>query len=172
MARNLLSSRNMQVVAFLTCCGIVGAGAQPQLDYSGTYTERSSGKHVSGDTATLTISQTGQEIEIRRQSNGALQVSTFPLDGKLGIYTTESGVKGQGSAHWRGSTLLIESLVAAPPQAGKIIRFHTKERWQLSKDKQTLKVHVETDSPDMPRDITAAAIETYTEVYQRSSSTP
>ncbi len=172
MVRHLLSPRRLQVTFFVAFCGVVIAGAQTQLDYSGTYTEKTSGKQVSGGTPTLTISQTNQEIQIRRQSNGASQLGTFPLDGKPGVFTTESGLKGQGSAHWKGSTLLIETLVASLPQAGKIIRFHTKEQWQLSKDRQTLKVHIETDSPDMPREITAAAIEPYTEVYQRSPSNP
>ena len=172
LLRQLRCSRHLKVFVLVACCAAVTAGAQSPLDMSGSYIENSSGKHVSGNKTTILISQTDNQIEIRRQWNGTVQISTFPLDGSPGVYRTASGVQGQGSAHWKGSTLSIETLVAAPSQGGKTIRFHTKEQWQLSKDKQTLKIHVETDSPDMPVEITNAAIAPYTDVYQRSPSTP
>jgi hypothetical protein len=76
---------------------------------------------------------------------------------------------GTGSAKWKGNDLLIETFVTSPPINGKAIRFHETRRWQLSKGGAVLKIHVDTDSPDMPANITSAAIQPFTEIYKRTA---
>jgi hypothetical protein len=166
----LLSHRatNFFLVAGLLSSGLSAlAFAGAPKDLSGSYVSEAARKGTQS-TVVLTISQTESQIEIRRDEGGKSSVSTFPLDGSEGVYTTPTGIMSKGSAHWKGADLIIETLVEAPPRNGRTMRFHTIEDWQLSSDGKTLKVSVDTDSPDMHREITAAAIQPYTLVYRRN----
>jgi hypothetical protein len=169
LRRYFCGLRTWTLAVVVAGCATAVSGAQSPADFYGAYIKSGSGKKPA-DKIAIVISEAGSQIEVKRMWNGKAQVSTFPLDGSPGVYRTESGAAGQGTVHWKGLTMMIETLVTSPPQAGKTIRFHTKEQWQLSKDRQTLKIHVETDSPDMPREIMSVAIEPYTELYQRSTT--
>jgi hypothetical protein len=61
----------------------------------------------------------------------------------------------------------VETFVSATLPDGKSIRFHEKEKWQLSSDRKTLTIRVETESPDMSAEIMSYAIPVFTEIYTR-----
>ena len=115
-------------------------------------------------------SRPNRPVEVTRIYGDKSLTNRFPLDGSEGDYTTETGVRGKCRAQLKDNTLVLESLVASPPNANTpSLRFDTIEEWRLSADTKTLTVKTQIKSPDMPPDVMAAAFPNNprTEKYQR-----
>lgn len=156
----------------LLICLAAAAFAATKPDFSGTYVGQQ--KKESKSTAAsvvLHVVQTDSAVEVTRVDGDKTTTNRFPLDGSVGDYATETGVRGKCKAQIKKETLVLESLVASPAGANRpSIRFHTIEQWRLSPDSNTLSIKTEIKSPDMPPDITAAAFPNnpWTEKYQRT----
>jgi hypothetical protein len=65
----------------------------------------------------------------------------------------------------KGNHLFLDAFVTTRPlRDGPLVTLHTKERWQLSSDLNTLKIHVEIENPELPIQI----FEPWTDVYTRN----
>jgi len=153
----------------VTLIGLVPLTAfvKAPVDFSGTYVSVPSNPKKPGPGVTITIVQTDDAMEKTYVADGKTTVSHFPLDGSAGVYTAPGGQVGKGMARWKANDLLIETFVSVTRPDGPTIHFHEKEKWQLSPDRKTLKIRVETESPDMPADIVSAAIPAFTATYTR-----
>ena len=83
----------------------------------------------------------------------------YPLNGSEADYVSPGGVPGKCKARFKGSQLILESMVVARPQPNVPVRLHTKERWELSKDSKILTIQTDVDFPDMPAAISSVATE-------------
>jgi len=126
-------------------------------DFAGTFvSEKRKGSPDSG--SSIRVVQTDSYIEITRIDGNTTTTNRFPLDGSEGTYITETGVSGKSKARFEQEVLVLEYAVASRPSTDRpSIRFHTREVWKLSKDKNTLAIKTEIDSPDMPTSIIVAA---------------
>ncbi len=79
------------------------------------------------------------------------------------------GVSGKCKAQVKGKYLILESVVVAQPQPRTAVRMHTKERWRLSTDANTLTIKSDSDFPDFSPNISAAVAESTsgTTIYTR-----
>jgi hypothetical protein len=137
-------------------------------DFSGSYTlttakyDSKSGKDV---IETLTVVQTANAVEITRVLNGKSNTNRFPLDGAGGVYFTENQTKGTCKGRVKGNHLFLEASVTTRPlKDGPIVTLRTRERWELSPDLKTLKIHTEMDNPDLPIHL----FDPWTDVYTRN----
>lgn len=157
-----------KVFVFSICLATI-AWAATKPDFSGNYAaqQKKSDKAI---TASLHVVQTESAVEVTRIYGDKSLTNRFPLDGSEGDYTTETGVRGKCRAQLKDNALVLESLVASPPNANTpSLRFDTIEEWRLSADTKTLTVKTQIKSPDMPPDVMAAAFPNNprTEKYQR-----
>ncbi|HZQ19268.1 MAG TPA: hypothetical protein VFA90_11130 [Terriglobales bacterium] len=157
-----------KVFVFAICFATMGwAATKP--DFSGNYGVQGK-KNNRAIAASLHVVQTESAVEVTRTYGGKPVTNRFPLDGSEGGYTTEMGVHGKCRARLNKDTLLLESLVASPPNANApSVRFDTVEEWRLSADTQTLTIKTEIKSPDISSDVMAAAFpkNPQTDKYQR-----
>jgi len=142
------------------------ANAPGTTDFSGSYTlttakyDSKSGKDV---IETLTVVQTANAIEVTRVLNGKSNTNRFPLDGAEGGYFTEDQTKGTCKGRMKGNHLFLEASVTTRPlKDGPIVTLRTRERWELSPDLKTLKIHTEMDNPDLPIKLFDPSTDVYT----------
>jgi hypothetical protein len=132
--------------------------AADSLSFSGKYSaERSKGASGASTDSTLQVTQSEDKIEITRVEQGKRTTSQCPFNSTAGTHTTPGGISGTCKAQLKGKNLIIESVVVTHPQAAGPIRVRTKERWQLSADLKALTIKSDSDFPDFPSDISAAA---------------
>jgi hypothetical protein len=144
------------------------ANAAETPDFSGSYT-LTPAKHPSNSVKdvveTLTVVQTATAIEVTRVVDGKSNTNKFPLDGSDGIYYTENQTKGTCTGHFKGNQLFLDAaIVTRPLENGPVVIIHFKERWQLSPDLKTLKIHEEVENPQL----SFSAIEPSTDIYTRN----
>ena len=144
------------------------ASAAETPDFSGSYT-LTPAKHVSKSVKelieALTVVQTVNAIVVTRITDGKPHTNTFPLDGGEGVCYTENHTKGTCKGHFKGNQLFLDSTVITHPLSdGPLVVIRYKERWQLSSDSKTLKIHREVEAPLSP----ASIEEPWTDVYTRN----
>jgi len=165
----IASTREMRLASTLVlaavCIPLLALTAAP-VDFTGDYMSKPS-KSKTDVPVSIHIVQTDTALEIVETACGKSSAGKYPLDGTDGVYTTETGFIGKGHARWKGTDLLIETLVASRLPTGLSMRFRTKERWQLVSGGKILKVHTEQDSPDISSDISGAVFQASTTLYDR-----
>jgi hypothetical protein len=135
------------------------------VSFSGSYTLTPPKKSEKEAVKTLTVVQTESSIEITEVEGGHSTTYHYPLDGQDGVYVTPAGPKGTCRGKLRKKELVLESFVTARPDPkGPLVQLHTKEKWELSSDLKTLRIHVEVDSPQSPINI----VDPWTEIYTRN----
>ena len=142
------------------------ASAAGTTDFSGSYT-LTAAKHASKSLKdvfeTLTVVQTANAVEVTRMVDGKSISNKFPLDGKEGIYYTENQTRGTCKGHMKGNQLFLDATVTirllgdVPP-----VILYFEERWQLSPDPRTLKIHREVVAPLSPIGIEDPSTDLYT----------
>jgi hypothetical protein len=157
-----------KLFVFAICLAAIGL-ADTRPNFSGNYAaqQKKSDKAI---TASVRVVQSDSAVEVTRLYGDKSVTNRFPLDGSEGDYTTETGARGKCRAHMKSDVLVLESLVASPPNANApSLRFDTIEEWRLSSDARTLTIKTEIKCPDMPADLMAAAFPNNprTEKYQR-----
>jgi hypothetical protein len=144
------------------------ANAAETPDFSGSYTltpAKHPSKSVKAVAEILTVVQTAKSIAVTRTADGKPYTNTFPLDGAEGIYYTETQMKGTCKGHFKGNELFLDAIIVTRPlENGPTVIIHFKERWQLSPDLKTLKIHEEVENPQL----SFSAIEPWTNVYTRN----
>jgi hypothetical protein len=146
-------------------CGL-NAFAQAPANFSGSYVLNQEIAKLRGSTLALHIEQTAKTLEITREEAGKKTVSTFPLDGTDGVYTTPTGIAGKGHISIKGNDLIIDTFVTAGEGEDKI-RLHTHETWSLGLGGKVLTMHVDTDSPDVPAAELATVIHPFDLIFDR-----
>ena len=151
----------------LVCSSVV---AQNGVDFSGTYhllSIKSENAPKKVPDSTLTISQREGILERTTVTDGKPLVSRYTLDGKECKNVTSGGVPSTDKAQAKGKNIVIQSVVpldAPPPAASTVV---TTEKWELSKDSNTLTVHSKLEFPGM-----AMLDFSSTEVYSRVARGP
>jgi len=161
----VMSKWVLVVVALLYAAS--GMLAQNVPNFSGNFSLVPDNPKKPSVVETLAIEQTATSIQITKTVDGKTEVEKYMLDGSTNESKTITGVSQTGFVKWHGSELWIET-IATPSINGRIMRLHTKERWQLSKDSDTIKVRMETDAPDMPAEVSSAAFQPYVDVFKRT----
>lgn len=161
------SAATVVAIVVLLCSGVL---AQNGVDFSGTYRllfiKSENGSKKIPD-STLTISQHEGILERTTVTDGKTLVSRYTLDGKECKNVTSGGSPSTDKAQAKGKNIVIRSTVplnAPPPAASSVV---TTEKWELSKDSNTLTVHSKVEFPGM-----AMLDFTSTEVYSRLSRDP
>lgn len=133
------------------------ASAADLHDFCGNFTLiKSKASRKEQRTGTLTISQTGDKVQISRRWSDAVgsfqESNSFPLDGREVPYTTRGGARGTGSVEIKGRYLLVRTVVTVsgvkPSQTPAEIRQDV--RLQLSQDSKTLTVRTSFHFPSAP----------------------
>jgi hypothetical protein len=165
--------KSMRRFQMLTVCvallvGLCVANALPQTpaNFSGSYVLNPDIAKLRGTSVSLRIEQTAKTVEITREEAGKKTVSTYPIDGSDGVYTTATGLVGKGHIAIKGNDLVIDTFVTANAD-GEKIRFHTHETWSLGLAGKILTVHVDTDSPDIPAAELATVIHPFDLIFDR-----
>jgi hypothetical protein len=153
-------------VALLVGLCVANSFAQPPAKFSGSYTLNPDLAKLRGTTISLRIEQTAKTLEITREEAGKKTVSTYPVDGTDGVYTTATGLVGKGHIAIKGNDLVIDTFVTADAD-GEKIRFHTHETWSLGLGGKVLTMHVDTDSPDIPAAELATVIHPFDLIFDR-----
>jgi len=143
---------------------LLGAVAAP-TDFSGTWVLETKDPGKAGSPIGLKIVQTAATLVVTDDSAGKITTNTYKMDGSNGPYTTPTGFNGMCSIKWDGKVLVLQTLVEAKKSDNSIIHFLKKQHLELAADKQTLKVHTEVLSPDVP----AGLIAPFDSVYKRST---
>lgn len=113
---------------------------------------------------TLSVVQTETLIEVTEAENGRTSANSYPLDGKENVYTSPGGMKGTCKGQRKKNYLILESFVTSRPQTnGPAVQIHTKQKWELSPDLKTLRIHTDVDSPQSP----ISVVEPWTDIYTR-----
>jgi hypothetical protein len=172
MTRQIARSAYALMLAALL--GVVAATvAADKLDFSGSYTlKKTTGaaKPESGEVWTLSVSQSKSAIEVTRVLNGHRYVNKFPLDGSEGTYVSPGGPTGTCKAQLKSRSLNLDSFITTHPQPnGPAVQMHTRERWELSSDSNTLKIHTDVDFPQFSGTLNGfQVIEPWSEIYIRN----
>jgi hypothetical protein len=166
----LKSTRRVQMItvsmALLFGVSRPAASAQAPADFSGSYVLNQEIAKLRGSTLSLHIEQTAKTLEITREEGGRKTVSTYPVDGADGVYTTPTGLVGKGHIAIKGNDLTIDTYVTAGEGEDKI-RLHTHETWSLGLAGKVLTMHVDTDSPDIPAAELATVIHPFDLIFDR-----
>ena len=157
--------------AFTFLCGPLCGGtiyAADRIDFSGSYSltpSKKSGNTSKESLKTLTVVQSENSIGITEVEDGRTNTYQYPLDGREGVYVSPGGVKGTCKGQLKKNYLVLDSLVTTRLQNnGPAVQIHTKQKWELSPDLKTLKIHVDVDSPQSP----IILLEPWTEIYTRN----
>src|SRR5580698_8050313 len=120
----LKSTRRYQLI---TVCAALLFGvfysspsAQTPANFSGSWTLNQEIAKLRGSTLSLRIEQTAKTLEITRDEAGKKTVSTYPIDGTDGVYTTPTGIVGKGHIAIKGNDLTIDTYVTAGEGEDKI----------------------------------------------------
>lgn len=158
-------------VGFFLCLALCAAAticAADRTNFSGSYTltpRKEPRKSEQETVKTLTVVQTESSIEVTEVEGGRSSTYHYPLSGQDGIYITPTGLRGTCKAKLKKNDLILESFVTTRPDPnGPPVQIHTKQKWELSADLKTLRIHVEVDSPQSPISI----VEPWTDTYTRN----
>jgi hypothetical protein len=139
------------------------------FDFSGSYVARQEKSDKSATPSTLRVTQTLDFIEITSTQAGKSITNRLPLNGTEVTYTSSGGVVGTGTVKLKGKYLIVDSNVAIRPAAnGPMVHIHTRERWQMSADRNALKIESSTDFPGAPAGVSEAIDASFTETFVRS----
>jgi len=147
--------------------------AADKRDFSGSYTlkeKTDASKLQKGKASTLRVIQTESAIEITKVVDGHQNVNKFPLDGSEGKYTSPGGPTGTCKAQFKSKYLILDTIVTTHPQPnGPPVQMHTRERWELSPDSNTLKIRTDVDFPQLSRTLNGfQVVEPWSEIYIRN----
>ena len=134
--------------------------AEQSTDFSGTYTLVS----VSGTQAaknmpkrTLKVVQNGNSLEIEQVLDGSKGIcSSYDLDGGESKNATWDDEPTVDKAMIKGKNLVIQSSHQLP--SGIVV--HEIQKWELSGDRKTFKVHRQTHIEELPT-LNQNIVETY-----------
>jgi len=156
-----MRNQHLAIVVCTACISLLILwSAEPAIaadapNYTGRYSlQERKNAPVSGD-PDIEVVQTENSVEVTIIYHGKRTTSRCPLDGSEGDYVSSGGVPGKCKARFKGSQLILESMVIGHPQPNVSVRLHTKERWELSKDSKTLTIQTDTDFPDVPAAISS-----------------
>jgi hypothetical protein len=128
-------------------------------NYTGKYSlQERKNAPVSSDPE-VEVVQTESDVQVTTTSGGNRTTNRYPLNNSEGDYVSPGGVPGKCKARFKGSQLILESMVVTHPQPNVPVRMHIKERWELSKDSKTLTIQTDIDFPDMSAAISSAVTE-------------
>ena len=149
------------VVSFLLAV-TVSLLAEAAADFSGVYNLASvSGDHAAKNVPkrTLKLVQNGNSLEIEQVLDGSQGMcSSYELDGSESQNATWDGDPTVDKAVIKGKNLVIQSSHHLP--SGILVR--ETQKWELSSDRKTLKVHRQKRVPELP-----TQNETIIEMYAR-----
>jgi hypothetical protein len=136
-------------------------------DFSGSYT-LTPAKHASKSgndvIETLTAVQTTNAVEVTTVVDGKSESNKYRLDGREETCHNENRT-GICKGHMKGNQLFLNATVtirvlgSAPP-----VILYFEERWQLSPDSRTLKIHRQVVAPLSP----TSTEDPWTDVYTRN----
>ena len=146
--------------------------AADKRDFSGSYTLKASkgtSKSETGKAWTLRVTQSESTIEVAREADGQQNINKFPLDGSEGTYISPGGPTGTCKAQFKSKYLILDKFVTTHPQPnGPAVQMHTRERWELSADSNTLTVRSEVDFPQYSGILKGfQVVEPWSEIYTR-----
>lgn len=149
------------------------AFAVDKLDFSGSYNlikTTGAAKPAKSEAWTLRVVQTESAIEVTRVLNGHQYVHKFPLDGSEGPYVSPGGLMGTCKAQFKSKSLILESFITSHPDPhGPDVQVHTRERWELSSDSNTLKIHTDVDFPQFSGTLPGfQVVQPWSETYIRN----
>lgn len=149
-------------------CAVTAVYAAESSDFSGSYSlvpTKESQKSGEKTVRTLAVVQSEHSIDVTAVENGRTTTYHCPLDGQDGVYISSTGIKGRCKAKLGRKDLVLETFVTTVPVPnGPPIQMHTKEKWKLSADLKTLRIHVDVDSPQSPINI----VDPWTDTYSRN----
>ena len=172
MTRQIARSANAFMLAVLLGA-VASIVAADKFDFSGSYTlKKTSGAAKPGKSEVwiLRVNQSESAIEVTRELNGRHYVNKFPLDGSEGKYVSPGGPTGTCKAQLKSKSLILDSFVTTHPQPnGPAVQMHTRERWDLSSDSNTLKIHTDVNFPQFSGTLNDfQVVEPWTEIYIRN----
>lgn len=149
------------------------AAAADKRDFSGSYTLKENTKAPrlqKGEAWTIRVAQTESAIEVTRVMDGHQNLNKFPLDGSEGRYVSPGGPTGTCKAQFKGKYLILDTFITTRPQPnGPLVQMHTRERWELSSDAKTLKIHTDVDFPQFSGTLNGFQVfEPSSEIYTRN----
>ena len=116
--------------------------SKQQTDFSGKWSLASKeGNKVTGDKATLIISQRGPEIKVVQESSqgGTSQQLTYYADGRGETNPSDSGGKTFHSVTtWKKNALVIKFSLPSTRANNNVVVNERIDEWSMSKDGQTL----------------------------------
>jgi hypothetical protein len=125
--------------ALLLLLLLSSASAQEKPDFSGLYLLNTTkpGKHQKASPPIyLRVTQSERGLEASFTEGGQTRTRKYFLDGSPSVNPTEGAGSSKDMARLKGKALLIESVVQV---RGTVL--HIKDKWQLSRDSQTLTIH-------------------------------
>jgi len=150
------------VAVVVLLCAISGALAQTVPSFSGNFSFVPDSPRMRSVVATLGVEQTATSIQLTRTVNGKAEVEKYMLDGSTSEWKTTTGIPIKAFVTWHGSELWFDS-IATPTINGRTMRLHSTQRWQLSKDGDTITEQIETEAPNM-----ATEVQRYVHVFKRT----
>jgi hypothetical protein len=149
-------------------CAAATSYAADRTNFAGSYTltpRKESRKSEKETVKTLTVIQTESAIDVTEVEGERTKTYRYPLTGQDGTYVSPTGIRGTCKGKLRKNDLILESFVTTRPDPnGPPIQIHTKQKWELSPDLKTLRIHVEVDSPQSPINL----VDPWTDVYTRN----
>ena len=160
----LVRAKWILAVVVLFCATSVVAQNVP--NFSGNFSLVPDNARMRSVVVTLGVEQTATSIQVTRTVNGKTEVEKDMLDGSTREWKTSTGAPVKAFVKWHGSELWFDSIATASIN-GRTMRIHTSQRWQLSKDGDTITEKIETDAPDMPTEVSSVVFQPYVHVFKR-----
>jgi hypothetical protein len=115
------------------------ASGQEKPDFSGRYLlnpPKLSKHEKAPPPSSLRVTQNERSLEATITEGGHTRTTRYLLDGSPSENLTEGGIPSRDTARLKGKALTIESTVTRNATV-----LHMKQKWQLSRDSQTLTIH-------------------------------
>jgi hypothetical protein len=149
---------------FLCLAATMSAADRSGFSGSYTLTGTEGPKFEKGTVQRLRVVQTDASIEVTQTIDGHPYTNVYPFDGKEGVYVNSAGVKGTCKGQSKRNYLILETFVTTRPDLNSpLVQIHTKQKWELSRDRKTLTIRFNVDSPQSALNF----IEPWTDIYKR-----
>jgi hypothetical protein len=168
-------------VLFLLTAGNAAAQADPDRDFSGTWSLEASRSNIADKSVASALSfraeQSASSLTLIAGSpaGGAATISVYPLDGRSEKYQT-GDLMNNTATKWEGAALLVNTIVSGPENLSD---FSVAERWSRSHDANTLTItrnvvraSGETESVLVYRNALAASTPPPTQPAMRPAAPP
>ncbi|HVW09241.1 MAG TPA: hypothetical protein VHC90_11705 [Bryobacteraceae bacterium] len=153
--------RWLTVISFLSLFAALNAAAQPERDFSGSWTLDRSHSNIADTSVPADASLRVEQSATSVTATAPASVSIYPLDGRTRKYQT-GDLQKSAVTKWEGDALLVNIIVSAPDN-NPASNYSVFERWSKSRDGNTLTI---------TREITRPSGETESELVYVNPSAP